>query len=118
MQMPFCNEEDFSWNEPPGHVRGYSRYLVGPHSGSKYFDFRTSRYPTGGRVDPHVHDVAEQVYYFISGTGRALCGEQTRTVGAGDVMFVPAGIVHSLECTSEDDLKFVVVTTPPDDIAR
>lgn len=116
--MPFYHEADFDWVEPPGHVRGYSRYLVGPHSGSKYFDFRTSSYPSGGRVDPHVHEVAEQVYYFTSGTGQARCGQETRTVAAGDVMFVPAGVVHSLTCTSDDDLTFVVVTTPPDDIPR
>ncbi len=116
--MPFYNEADFEWTEPPGHVRGYSRYLVGPHSGSRYFDFRVSSYPTGGLVQPHVHEVAEQVYYFIEGTGRAVCGAQTRDVAAGDVMFVPAGVVHSLECTSRQDLRFVIVTTPSDDVPR
>lgn len=116
--MPFFNEQDAEWIEPPGHVRGYSRYLVGPEHGSAYFDFRTSRYPTGGRVDRHVHTVAEQVYYFISGAGRAECGDETRTVGPGDVMFVPAGVPHSLTASSDEDLCMVVVTSPPNDIAR
>lgn len=116
--MPFYAEEDFEWIEPPGHVRGYSRYLVGPHAGSRYFDFRTSSYPPGGRVDPHVHEVAEQVYYFIAGAGRAECGTETRAVGPGDVMFVPAGVRHSLVSTGDDDLRFVVVTSPPDDVER
>lgn len=116
--MPFYTEDDFDWIEPPGHVRGYSRYLVGPHSGSRYFDFRTSSYPPGGRVDPHVHEVAEQVYYFIGGTGRAECGDDNRTVKPGDVMFVPAGARHALVCTGEDELRFVVVTSPPDGIER
>lgn len=116
--MPFCNEEDFDWIEPPGHVRGYSRYLVGPQAGSRYFDFRTSRYPTGGRVDSHVHHVAEQVYYFISGTGQAACGDEIRTIGPGDVMFVPAGTPHHLVASGNEDLRFVVVTSPPNDIER
>lgn len=116
--MPFCKEDDFAWIEPPGHVRGYSRYLVGPEAGSSYFDFRTSRYPTGGRVGTHVHNVAEQVYYFIAGSGQAECGDENRTVGPGDVMFVPAGVPHSLVATSDEDLRFVVVTSPPGDVAR
>jgi quercetin dioxygenase-like cupin family protein len=116
--MPFRHEEEAEWQEPPGHIRAYSRYLVGPEHASRYFDFRTSRYPTGGRVEPHTHQVAEQVYYFISGTGRAECGDETRTVGPGDVMFVPAGTRHGLVATSEDDLRFVVVTSPPDDVPR
>lgn len=116
--MPFRNEQDAEWQEPPGHVRAYSRYLVGPDHDSEYFDFRTSRYPTGGYVEPHVHEVAEQIYYFLAGTGRAECGEETRTVGPGDVMFVPAGVRHSLVSTGEQDLRFVVVTSPPSDIAR
>lgn len=116
--MPFLNEENANWVEPPGHVRGYSRYLVGAEQGSDYFDFRVSRYPTGGYVEPHSHRVAEQVYYFISGAGRAECGDETRAVGPGDVMFVPAGMRHSLVAVGEEDLRFVVVTSPPDDIPR
>jgi mannose-6-phosphate isomerase-like protein (cupin superfamily) len=115
MTMPFLNEQDVEWNEPPGHIRAYSRYLVGPDShASRYFDFRVSRYPTGGYVEPHVHDVAEQVYYFIEGAGAAACGDETRTVGPGDVMFVPAGVRHSLLSTGDSDLGFIVVTSPPD----
>ncbi|MGC9665398.1 cupin domain-containing protein [Planosporangium sp. 12N6] len=112
--MPFLNENDVEWIEPPGHIRAYSRYLVGPEEqGSRHFDFRTSRYPTGGYVEPHEHDVQEQVYYFITGTGTAECGDETRTVGPGDVMFVPAGVRHSLVSTGAQDLEFVVVTSPP-----
>jgi len=116
--MPFCSEEDFDWIEPPGHVRGYSRYLVGPEAGSRYFDFRVSRYPAGGRVDLHVHHVAEQVYYFMSGSGQAQCGDESRAVRPGDVMFVPAGVPHSVLATGDADLRFVVVTSPPSDIER
>lgn len=116
--MPFRNEDDVEWHEPPGHIRAYSRYLVGPEDTSRYFDFRTSRYPKGGYVEPHVHEVAEQVYYFLAGAGTAECGDETRTVGPGDVMFVPPGVRHSLVSTSEEDLRFVVVTSPPEDILR
>jgi mannose-6-phosphate isomerase-like protein (cupin superfamily) len=116
--MPFFNEEEVEWHEPPGHVGAYSRYLVGPDHDSRYFDFRVSRYPTGGYVEAHKHDVAEQVYYFIAGAGKAECGDESRIVGPGDVMFVPAGVAHSLVSTGKEDLRFVVVTSPPNDISR
>ena len=117
--MPFLNAADLPWHEPPGHVRGYSRYLVNPdQGGSRYFDFRVSRYPTGGRVDLHVHMVAEQVYYIIGGRGQAVCGDERREIGPEDVMFVPAGAPHSLVSSGPEDLVFVVVTSPPYDIQR
>jgi mannose-6-phosphate isomerase-like protein (cupin superfamily) len=116
--MPFLNESTVDWHEPPGHTRAYSRYLVGPEHGSRYLDFRTSLYPPGGFVAPHVHEVAEQVYYFLSGAGRAECGDETREVGPGDVMFVPAGARHGLVSTGDGDLCFVVVTSPPHDVPR
>ena len=117
--MGFLNAADFPWHEPPGHVGGFSRYLVNPdQGGSRYFDFRISRYPAGGRVDPHVHEIAEHVYYVIAGRGRAECGDERREVGPEDVMFVPPGVPHSLVSSGPDDLVFVVATSPPSDIAR
>jgi mannose-6-phosphate isomerase-like protein (cupin superfamily) len=112
--MPFVNESRVGWQQPPGHIDAYSRYLVGPEQGSRHFDFRTSRYPKGGYVEEHLHEAAEQVYYFIAGSGRARCGDEQRDVGPGDVMFVPAGALHSLVSTGEQELRFVVVTSPPD----
>jgi mannose-6-phosphate isomerase-like protein (cupin superfamily) len=115
----FIHVEDVDWHEPPGHFGAYSRYLVNPDNlGSAYFDFRISRYPEGGRVEPHVHDVAEHVYLVTAGRGEARCGDELRSVGPGTVLFVPPGITHSIANTGADDLEFVVVTSPPSDIAR
>jgi mannose-6-phosphate isomerase-like protein (cupin superfamily) len=116
--MGFLHADDVPFHEPPGHLRGYSKYLVDPDLGSRYFDFRLSRYVPGGLVEPHEHTVAEHVYYFIEGTGSAECGDDTRTVGAGTVMFVPPGVRHSVACTGDVDLVFIVATSPPGDIPR
>lgn len=121
MERPvqFRHIDDLEWHEPPGHVRAYSKYLIEPDTvDTRHFDVRLSRYPSGGYVASHHHDVAEQVYYFIEGTGTAECGDETVTVGPGTVMFVRPGVRHAVTATGEGDLVFVVVTSPPGDIAR
>ncbi len=116
---PVFRTEFVEWIEPPGHFGALSKFLVSPDShDTKYFDFRISRCAIGARIDPHIHDVAEHVYYFLSGTGLVGYEELTHVVDAGTVMFVPPGVVHSITNTGDSDLVFFVVTSPPDDISR
>jgi mannose-6-phosphate isomerase-like protein (cupin superfamily) len=115
----FFEVDEFEWHQPPGHFDSFSRYVVNPdNTGSAYFDFRFSRIRPHGHIELHVHEVAEHVYYFTAGVGEARCGEETRTVRPGSIMFVPPGVVHAISCDGPDDLCFVVVTSPPTDIAR
>lgn len=107
------------WHEPPGHNSGFSKYLVNEEQdGSKYFDFRISRYPIRGEVEPHTHEVAEQIYYVISGSGLFTYGDEEHIISPGYTVFIPAGVVHGLRNTGDEDLVFVVVTSPPNDIPR
>lgn len=116
--MTIFDSRDFAWHEPPGHVRGFSKYLVSPqYHGSRHVDFRLSRYPQHGRVDAHRHAVSEQVYYVISGNARLLHGDDDVVLGPGQGAFIPPGLVHAVENTGDEDLVFVVVTTPPGDVA-
>jgi mannose-6-phosphate isomerase-like protein (cupin superfamily) len=109
----FRHEDEVPWLEPPGHYGAFSRYLVGPDHDSRQFDFRTSRYPTGGYVEEHAHDIEEQVYYILSGKGIMRCGDETREVGPGSVIFVPPRVVHGIRNEAAEDLTFVIVTSPP-----
>ncbi|MDH3398028.1 MAG: cupin domain-containing protein [Acidimicrobiia bacterium] len=116
---PVFRTELVPWFEPPGHFGGLSKLLVSPDSHeTAYFDFRISRYPIGSRVDPHHHDIAEHVYYFLSGTGLVVWAETTFIIEPGMAMFVPPGVVHSVTNTGESDLVFFVATSPPSDISR
>ena len=116
--MGLVDSRTIAWDEPPGHFGGFSKYLVGEHNGCKTMDFRVSRYPIRGRVEAHTHDVAEQIYYIISGMGTARLGDDTVVVGPGDTLFVPPREVHAIENTGNEDLVFVVVTSPPNDLPR
>jgi quercetin dioxygenase-like cupin family protein len=113
--MSFLNAADLPWVEPPGHVGGFSQLIINPdNSESHHIDFRLSRYPGGGRVDRHVHEKAEHVYYVLSGNGVAELGDQRSELVAGSYFFVPPGIEHSVISTGPDDLVFVLATSPPD----
>jgi quercetin dioxygenase-like cupin family protein len=112
------HESDRPWRLPPGHQGGFSKYLVVPEDGARLIDFRISRYPTGGQVEEHAHEIAEQVYYVTGGEGRmTLDGEEHRLV-VGTVVLVAPGVRHALINEGSEDLEFVVVTVPSSDIAR
>lgn len=44
---------------------------------------------------PHVHDYHDETLYVIEGEGSILLGEETHPLAAGDVVFIPAGTVHT-----------------------
>ena len=52
---------------------------------------------------PHGH-VPEQVYVLVRGRGRIRVGDKERTVVEGDIVFIPPGVVHSIENASEEVL--------------
>lgn len=107
------------WLEPDGHHTAFSKMLVNPElQASRFFDFRISSYPVNGFVEPHVHEIAEQIYYFLEGTGLAELGDERQIVGPHTVMYVAPGVRHAVANTGFQNLVFIVVTSPPDDIER
>jgi mannose-6-phosphate isomerase-like protein (cupin superfamily) len=107
------------WLEPGGHHTAYSKMLVNPElQGSRFFDFRISSYPVSGYAEAHVHDVAEQIYYFLEGTGLIQLGDEEHIVGPHTVMYVAPGVKHAVANTGFQNLVFIVVTSPPEDIER
>lgn len=111
--------EELPWLEPPAHHRGYSKMLVNPElQGSRQFDFRISAYPVEGYVDAHVHDEAEQLYYFLSGTALVELDGEKKVVGPHTVMYVAPGVSHAVANTGFETLTFIVVTSPPEGIVR
>jgi len=111
--------EELSWIEAPGHHGALSKLLVNPeNSATKYFDFRISTYVPKCKVDPHTHAVTEQVYYILSGKGLMTLGEQRIVVEPHTSIFIPPRVVHAIENTGLDDLVFVVVSAPPEEMSR
>lgn len=107
------------WLQPGGHYSAFSKMLVNPElQGSRNFDFRISSYPPSGYAEAHVHDVAEQIYYFLEGTGLVELGEDRQIVEPNTVMYVAPGVRHAVANTGFVNLVFIVVTSPPEGIER
>ena len=105
------------WEEPPAHIGGaYSKMLVRPEvCGSRHIDYRISIYQPRAHVEPHTHQVQEQVYHIAEGEAVMEIDGERRVVEADDVIFIPPGIEHAIYNTGVGDLVFYVITSPPDD---
>lgn len=57
----------------------------------------------GARHDLHSHPHAEEWEYVISGSAVKHIGDEWVRLTAGDVVFVPRGVVHALENASSDE---------------
>ena len=68
--------------------------------------FGKMRIPAGAKAEPHSHP-NEQFAIVLSGACRATIGGETATVTAGDIVHMPADVVHSVEIVGDEDYVFV-----------
>ncbi len=73
----------------------------------------TLRLEPGAAREPHWHPNAAELSYCLEGTARMTIvepggGRVTTAVEPGDLVFVPAGLVHDIETTSGSAARFVV----------
>lgn len=61
------------------------------------------------RQTPHTRD---ELYVVIQGNGWFVSGDQRLPFGIGDVLFVPAGVVHRFEDFTDDFCVWVVFYGP------
>ena len=64
-------------------------------------------------VDPQTPHDRDEVYVVHSGVGIFVHGDNEQPFGAGDVLFVPAGVEHRFQDFSEDFGTWVVFTGRP-----
>jgi mannose-6-phosphate isomerase-like protein (cupin superfamily) len=60
--------------------------------------------------EPHRQD---EVYVVMQGQGMFLNGADRRPFGPGDLLFVPAGVVHRFEDFTDDLVVWVIFYGPP-----
>src|SRR6266704_2078222 len=69
-------------------------------------------FETGGKTPPNVHQHAHEMFYVLSGSGRAYCVGKTYDVAKGDTLVLPPGMEHVVENTGPDKLYCHTVMVP------
>jgi quercetin dioxygenase-like cupin family protein len=62
---------------------------------------------------PHAHAGVDKLYVVVDGRGEFSVGDAVRSVGAGDLVFAPAGVPHGVKNPGRDRLLVLVVMGPP-----
>lgn len=70
--------------------------------------------PPGGEIGEEVHEDTDQILSFVSGVGKAVVSGKERSVKAGDIVVVPAGLTHNFLNEGPNPLVLYTVYGPPD----
>ncbi len=70
--------------------------------------------PPDGEIGVETHDENDQILSFVSGLGTAVVDGETKEVGPGDVVVVPAGTEHNFLNAGPNPLVLYTVYGPPD----
>lgn len=66
-----------------------------------------------GAIDGQSPHTEDEVYVVMSGSAKFSAGDVSRSVGAGDAIFVEAGTPHRFHDIT-DELRLVVMFAPPE----
>ncbi len=67
--------------------------------------------PNGGATERHYHKMSEELYYLLEGRGVMEIDGESRDVGPGDAILIPAGAWHEIKATEE--MRFLCCCSPP-----
>ena len=74
--------------------------------------------PPGGKAEPHKHVGYETAIYIVSGEVETHYGpglRQSVVTGAGDFLFIPAGVAHQPVNNGATEARAVVARNEPDE---
>jgi mannose-6-phosphate isomerase-like protein (cupin superfamily) len=66
-----------------------------------------------GPVPKHYHANANEIQYYLEGTGTIWLGDKEVQVKAGDLVIIPKGTVHGGTKTEGAPFKAIAIKTPP-----
>jgi mannose-6-phosphate isomerase-like protein (cupin superfamily) len=68
--------------------------------------------PPGGETAEHLHRTSEEIYLFLSGTGRMRLAGDEGAVRAGDCVVIPPGAPHKLFNPGPEPLVLLCCCSP------
>jgi len=91
-----------------------SKKIVYPEMGARQLTLNHAIHQPGMEFKQHVHPESEDVIVCLKGSGVIRSGDTRIPFGAGDVIHVPAGVVHGTINTGDEPLVMFSCQAPPD----
>lgn len=89
--------------------------MIAPLLGAEKLGYNVTAVPPGKRAFPfHNHQVNEEMFFILGGTGEVRIGAETYPVRQGDVIACPPGgaeTAHQIVNTGGVELKYLAVST-------
>jgi mannose-6-phosphate isomerase-like protein (cupin superfamily) len=89
------------------------RELVQVRDGAKNQSLAEATVPPGGGTIRHLHRQSEEIYFFMSGSGRMTLGNEEREVRAGEAVLIAPGTPHKLTNPGSEPLVLLCCCAPP-----
>lgn len=68
--------------------------------------------PPGAGAPPHRHAAEDETFYVVAGRFSVRCGEVVQTLGPGDFVYFPRGVVHDFKNIGTTDGVMIGAGTP------
>lgn len=92
--------------------------MVDPLADKAPFLSMVEIFDVGGKTPLHSHSAAHEMFYVLSGRGRAHCDGESWDLGQGDTLLLPPGKEHVVENTGPDKLYCLTVMVPNEGFAE
>jgi mannose-6-phosphate isomerase-like protein (cupin superfamily) len=96
----------------------YFACLLDPLADGVSFTLVVEIFEPGGKTPPNTHTIAEEAFFVLAGTGKALADGASRDVGPGDVLVLRPGTEHVVENTGAGKLYCLTMMTPNEGFAE
>lgn len=96
----------------------YFACLLDPLTEGVSFTLVVEIFEPGGRTPPNTHSFAEEAFFVLAGTGKALADGSSRDLGPGDVLVLRPGTEHVVENTGTEKLYCLTFMTPNEGFAE
>jgi mannose-6-phosphate isomerase-like protein (cupin superfamily) len=98
---------------PMERGRGEQIKLINPSLGTEKLDVHFNRLRAGGpRGKRHRHTNADNVYIVKRGEGTLIVEGETHVIRENDVVYIPAGMTHSLSNLSDEPFEIFEIYAP------
>jgi len=93
---------------------GTLKWMSTPETtGSEAFSAGVVVLRPGNGHERHTHPDSEEILYVLSGEGEQTIADEKRSIGPGEMVYIPAGVEHSTMNDSWEPLRFLAMYGPP-----